>query len=41
MPGTAGVLNRLAGLRVPVYRVRLGDALDVALREPEVAVARR
>ena len=41
VPGTAGVLDRLAGLRVPVYRVRLGESLEVALREPEIAAVRR
>ncbi len=41
VPGTAGIFSRLAALRVPVYRVRLGEALEVALREPEISALRR
>ena len=39
-PGTAATMDRLASLRVPVYRVKQGEPLDVALREPELAGTR-
>jgi uncharacterized protein (DUF58 family) len=40
VPGTAAIMQKLAGLRVQVYRVRQGQPLDAALREPEVAALR-
>jgi len=39
-PGTAAIMQKLASLRVQVYRVRQGQPLDEALREPEVAALR-
>ena len=40
VPGTAAIMQKLASLRVQVYRVKQGQPLDVALREPEVATGR-
>ena len=40
VPGTAAIMQKLASLRVQVYRVRQGQPLDEALREPEVAALR-
>ncbi len=40
VPGTAAIMQKLAGLRVQVYRVKQGQPLDAALREPELATAR-
>ncbi len=40
VPGTAAIMQRLAGLRVPVYRVKQGQPLEEAMREPEVAAPR-
>jgi len=39
-PGTASIMQKLASLRVQVYRIKQGEPLEVALRQPEVAIAR-
>ena len=39
-PGTAGIMQKLANLRVQAYRIKQGDALEDALRAPEVAALR-
>ncbi len=41
VPGTANILGRLAQLRVTVYRLKCGQALDAALAIPEIATAGR
>lgn len=40
VPGTAAIMQKLAGLRVQVYRVKQGQPINEALREPEVAAVR-
>ena len=40
VPGTAAIMQKLATLRVQVYRVKQGQPLDAALREPELATVR-
>ncbi len=40
VPGTAAIMQKLASLRVQVYRVKQGQPLDAALREPELATGR-
>ena len=40
VPGTAAIMQKLASLRVQVYRVKQGQSLGEALREPEVAALR-
>jgi hypothetical protein len=40
VPGTAAIMHKLAGLRVQAYRLKQGQPLDAALREPEVTAVR-
>lgn len=39
-PGTAAIMQKLANLRVQAYRIKQGEALEVALRTPEIAISR-
>ncbi len=40
VPGTASIMQRLASMRVQVYRLKQGQPLGDALREPEIAALR-